>query len=640
MNCPECSKEVPDNWMSIGVCSDRCNGKRSARNAATEKAALTVFRTVDPKAIQQESREKRRAKKAKKEKLTPQVVRAKRLGYENYFTNPEISKAIFAKDMERPEEELVTELLGEFNTAETSAFMEPREPKGQKKEVVALFRLRDIAIERYFMRHSATFNQYGDVVSVPQTKRHMYYKCKGKFCGIDHSDVDDYFSNAIAGIIRVGCWAGRIPFYRVREEGRTLVKPSGSTDAKEALVGAVEGFKINLAKTQPTRLIITTEKDAVIESVSSQCWNGWVPYQSTHGQNSDSGVYQLATTISDWGKEGCTKVVVGVLTDNDNGGISIQESVFSKESDEDEDGEPHGRLVRMLKKFFPNAPEVVCERLGMNDEDLTTYADDVIPMDLLTKHKDKTTTVNRKKIANMRAFINKQNPWFNQFSKEDVAKMEETKLRSYVDNLKVITLGVDVLSAEEINLRVEKFIAKHRADGAKQWADQQLIEVVQQGKLDHILDYFDEIERRGTLSTCKCGRKIIYKKDEVDQTYCWLHIDDDDAICRDENGEVHGLAEPVGRAEYAEEDTEDVPEPSTEDEEDAEYVPETEGIHVRLDSVCKYCGDKIDRYGGNYIGWMHTDKYVADTLINEFYLAEKKLCVDGKHNAEPVEEAL
>jgi predicted RNA-binding Zn-ribbon protein involved in translation (DUF1610 family) len=158
----------------------------------------------------------------------------------------------------------------------------------------------------------------------------------------------------------------------------------------------------------------------------------------------------------------------------------------------------------------------------------------------------------------MRAFINNQNPWFTQFSKEDIKNMGEDELRGYVDSLKVLTLGVDVLSTEEINLRVEQFIAKHRADGAKQWADQQLIEVGEQAKLDDTLELFDEHALRGTLSTCKhCGEEIIYKESDERTIYYWYHTASDETTCSTEDG-GYELAEPVGGVVESDEEVPDV----------------------------------------------------------------------------------
>ena len=104
------------------------------------------------------------------------MTSARTMGYSNYFTDPTVSAQIFEADSQRAEEELVKELLSEFTEEERSSFQKTRKRGTQTAEDIALYKLRRIAVERYFMRHS---------VSAPQTKRHMYYKCKGLFCGVD-----------------------------------------------------------------------------------------------------------------------------------------------------------------------------------------------------------------------------------------------------------------------------------------------------------------------------------------------------------------------------------------------------------------------------------------------------------------------
>jgi hypothetical protein len=75
-----------------------------------------------------------------------------------------------------------------------------------------------------------------------------------------------------------------------------------------------------------------------------------------------------------------------------------------------------------------------------------------------------------------------------------------------------------------------------------------------------------------------------------------------------------------------------------EPEDTLEVIPEQS--KMCLNAVCEHCKEKIDMPMGTSGGWLHTDKYVSDDLHNDAWLKEKRICADGKHNAEPREEAL
>ena len=298
-------------------------------------------------------------------------------------------------------------IMDQFSAEDRVKLVEHRPMGRPNSEYTELYARRDQAVVELFLEISA---------ERPQTKRHAYYKCKAiGLCGVDHGKKT-YHSDIIASIINDACWNRLISFDSVLDNSRTLNVPMFWEDARDRVQSAKDNFTIDLGVGQRTRIIVCTEKDAVIDSVYDVCQREHIPSMSFHGQCSDGAIHKLAKQIAIWR---CDQVQIAYLGDFDPAGLVINDVVFGR----------NGKLQRMLDLFFPGSPRTYGTRIGITAEDLDNsgYTEFILPA-----HREKV--------------------FFPTFS----------ELRGGDDR----TLGIDILSTEEIEARLESFIARFKDQAA------------------------------------------------------------------------------------------------------------------------------------------------------------------------------
>ncbi len=324
------------------------------------------------------------------------------------------------------------DIMAEFSDEDRRRFTGKRKAGGQSKGDTELFARRDAAVVRLFNQISR---------ERPQTKRHAYYVAKHLgLCGADHGENKDG-STAIAEIITKACWDDAIKWDRVLDNTRSLNVPKGWDSAEMFLSKSIPQFDVDMGLGQRVRLVVCTEKDAMIESVASVCEEEHIPSMSFHGQASEGAVYKLAEHISKWKGE-VDEVRVGYLGDHDLAGLTIDSVVFAGN-----DKFPEGKLKAMLDEFFPGSPRIVAERLGITKADLSSPENVGYLMALPRE------------------------------TKQNKKQRDEYVASSGTDQ----TLGIDILSTEEIEERLRAFIARFKDPAV--WAARKAYRTAEQAKL-------------------------------------------------------------------------------------------------------------------------------------------------------------
>lgn len=344
-----------------------------------------------------------------------------------------------------------TDLIERFTEEEKERLVQHRPPGAPTREDQELFLRRDRAVEELFRRLSA---------GRPQTKRHCYYVAKALgLCGIDTdrsatSKSKTYFSDVIADIINKACWESRIDWENVLDETRTLNRPLFWENAATFLADRLNIFDIDRAKGQRTRIIVCTEKDAVIESVFDICDKEHIPTMSFHGQSSDPAVYKLAKLIHEWKGE-CDHVRIAYLGDFDPCGLTINQVVFGDplevfvEKKQKGEKPSFGKLFDLQMGTFPDSPHFFSTRIGITEEDL-------------------------------------DNPDYQQYISY-ATNTKDTNFKNFrtVRDGDLRTLGIDILSTEEIEARLQAFIDQFKDQTA--WEEREQFFLAERSKLKQMI---------------------------------------------------------------------------------------------------------------------------------------------------------
>lgn len=336
--------------------------------------------------------------------------------------------------MSEPRVQTIEEIMDEVSQEELDLWVpkgEDGEPNGKRRRCGNPAGQK----ESYDKRDSTIV----DVASVlcagySQSIRHIYYKCSGLgLVGKDHGK-ETYWYTVVANAVGKTRWDTedtRIGWADIADDTRTFNVPYTWEDAQGFVKSQLPLFKTDLWKGQEKRVVICTEKDAILSMLSTTCFTQQVPLVSFHGQLSDGALYTLAEQIASW-KGQCEVVWCYYLGDFDTCGCVIDRAVFGDPLADDID-KKMGKLTTLLLSFFEDTPTVCYERIATTHEDV---CNDAYAAYILPANKD----------TNLERFLADTNG----------------------DSR---TLGVDALSHEELNDRVESVINQHKNDTA--WDEQE-----------------------------------------------------------------------------------------------------------------------------------------------------------------------
>lgn len=157
------------------------------------------------------------------------------------------------------------------------------------------------------------------------TLRQLYYR----FVAADliPNTVRSY--KRLGGIINDGRLAGLIDWNAIEDRGRNLIGPNTWDDASEIISACASQFKIDKWETQPYRVEVWVEKQA-LEAVIGQAADVWdVPYFACKGYTSQSEMWRGAVRFARYRNLG-QKVVIIHLGDHDPSGIDMTRDISER----------------------------------------------------------------------------------------------------------------------------------------------------------------------------------------------------------------------------------------------------------------------------------------------------------------------
>src|SRR5579871_836645 len=282
--------------------------------------------------------------------------------------------------------------------------------------------------------------------SFPQSIRHIYYVVSAlRLVGKDHGQ-DSYWYNQVKDIIGRARWGKELPWDRIADDTRPFNRPSSYENGSHFLESMIPIFKTNKWRGQKERVLVCTEKDAMMAVLSDSCYRYHVPLMSFHGQASDGGaIYELAEYISKLKGQHDT-VHIYYLGDFDPAGRVIDRVVFGDpmSSDQDEDIGKLRRLYWQITDYADGFPAISYERLGIVEDDLMNpdYA-----LYLLEANKD--TNYPR---------------YLAEISEVPIFPLMQVANGNGAIEQRPATLGIDALDSAEVISRVETAIKRHIQD--------------------------------------------------------------------------------------------------------------------------------------------------------------------------------
>src|SRR5271167_2076962 len=218
------------------------------------------------------------------------------------------------------------------------------------------------------------------------------------------------------------------------DDSRKFVTPSFWGSAKDMLRSVVRSFAMDKWKGQRDRVILCSEKNAIMSMLSPTCYDLQLPCMEFHGNLSDGSVHKLAEHIAGWSGE-CRFVHCFYLGDYDPEGCNIDRVIFGDPNSEDK-AERHGKLRRLLWRFFDDPPTVMYERIGIVHADVNN-----------PEYSENILKVNTERRAN------------GSYKSSLTARfLVDTEVDDRI-------LGVDALSHAELESRVRIAVAGVREDG-------------------------------------------------------------------------------------------------------------------------------------------------------------------------------
>ncbi len=312
----------------------------------------------------------------------------------------------------------------------------------------------------------------------PQTIRHIYYLCSGLgLVGKDHGK-EAYWYSIVGDAIGKARWNNDLDWNRIVDDSRPFETPAFWENDAAFLRSVIPQFALDKWKGQNQRVIVCTEKNAIMGMLSAYCREWHIPLMSFHGQASDGGgVQELAKYIVGLPKPVTDEhldVHCFYFGDFDPAGASIDRSVFGDEQAEGDSNQEReervgrlNRLVWKLTNYADGVPLIRYERIGVTIEDVCNQ--EYAPYLLEVNPKDMN---------------------FDRY-KEDTSEIEDFPtlgIHPRTGKPLPATLGIDALSAEELIGRVERNLeAILDVDDNAEWQKQKEALQTQQSKLVELI---------------------------------------------------------------------------------------------------------------------------------------------------------
>lgn len=157
------------------------------------------------------------------------------------------------------------------------------------------------------------------------TLRQLYYQ----FVSRDLIENNDREYKRLGSIVNDARLAGLIDWDHITDRTRTLRAQAHFESPTHIIQAAANQFAIDKWATQPCRVEVWIEKDALIGVIAGECTREDVPYFSCRGYTSQSEMWSAAQRLEQWVDAGQTPMILH-LGDHDPSGIDMSRDIFDR----------------------------------------------------------------------------------------------------------------------------------------------------------------------------------------------------------------------------------------------------------------------------------------------------------------------
>jgi hypothetical protein len=184
---------------------------------------------------------------------------------------------------------------------------------------MAKIKLEDRTIHKKSMNIINAANIYLDSLpaGVGVSVRHVYYKLVGTY----FPNTNEQYAK-FTTLMRNARMAGLVDWDRIVDNTRGLTMQTTWDHPQQLFNALVPSWRMDLWTTQPTRVVVAYEKDAMTPIIAAPCLDLRVPYVSLRGFSSITEIRNMADTFKRWQQRG-QDVTILFLGDLDPSGIEI-----------------------------------------------------------------------------------------------------------------------------------------------------------------------------------------------------------------------------------------------------------------------------------------------------------------------------
>lgn len=150
------------------------------------------------------------------------------------------------------------------------------------------------------------------------TLRQLYYQCVAR----DRIPNEQKEYKRLGSIVNDARMAGLIDWSAIEDRGREVARTTTWTGPDQILAAVASQFKVDLWETQPARVMVRIEKDALLGVIEPVCKRWRVPYIGCRGYTSQSEAYAAGQEFAGWAEAG-QRIIVLYLGDHDPSGIDM-----------------------------------------------------------------------------------------------------------------------------------------------------------------------------------------------------------------------------------------------------------------------------------------------------------------------------
>lgn len=161
--------------------------------------------------------------------------------------------------------------------------------------------------------------------------------------------------------------AGHIDWDMIKDRGRVQVRNSHWGTPADIVDSAAQSFRIDKWETQPCRLIVLVEKQALEGVLIPVCRTLDIPFMANKGYSSSSAMYELGQELRAYHMDHDQEIHVLYLGDHDPSGIDMTRDVkvrlcqFACDPDADDD-----YWDGQATEYYPSEDWITVHRLALN----------------------------------------------------------------------------------------------------------------------------------------------------------------------------------------------------------------------------------------------------------------------------------